>query len=222
MLRSAFAATALTALMSSAAFAATLEYSDSVALQLTNFSDTASVAQFDPTLGTLNSVMVTLEGVVNGSARGENIGPSPVQIGLNLSATVSAALGATTLVTVIPTANQVFNASAFDGTLDFGGTSGATYDPLSGSETDSVTLTDAGDLAAFLGNGTIDFTVAATGSSFATGGGNVVTAFNTNAGGTVTVKYDYTELAPIPLPAGGVLLLGGLFAAAGLRMRRKA
>src|SRR5881628_2104145 len=46
-----------------------------------------------------------------------------------------------------------FNASSFDGSADFGGTSGTDFGPVSAMDMQSVTLTSAADLAAYSGAG---------------------------------------------------------------------
>lgn len=201
-------------LTATAASAATVTVSDSVTLQPTNWSETLSVAQFDASLGTLNSVTVTLTGGVEGTASAESLDAAPATVTLNLSAEIEAsttALG--NLATVLPLVSTSVDLSAADGTFDFGGTSGTQTGQVSAEDVDSSVFNGA-DLASFIGTGTVSLLVEATGASTATGAGNLITQFATSALATIDVEYDYTASVPpiaaVPLPAGAPLLLLGL------------
>ena len=114
---------------------------------------------------------------------------------------------------MIPVVNNSDAATAFDGTIDFAGTSGKAYENLSGTDTASDNTTDSGDLALFtamsLGE-TISLPVTAVGSSSGSGAGNLLLLFNTFAGADIKVMYEY-ELIPAP-GALALLGLGGLVA----------
>jgi hypothetical protein len=203
-----------------AAQAATVSYSDSVATTTTNWSDTILLPLFDASLGTLDSVELTLTGSVSGLAAGESLdgGPSTIVLDLKAFITASVASNPSLSVDVNPIANGTFSATAYDGAIDFGGTSGVTYADLDATDADSSVFTSG--LAAFIGSGTFTMVLDALGQSTGSGPGNLVTQFNTNASAIGGVTYNYTPPAAVPLPAGLPLLLAGLGGLALLRRRK--
>lgn len=221
MLKTALAAAAVVALTGAGASAATITYTNSLANQSTAYNNIAlSLQKFSNGLGTLNSVTFSLTGFVSGNVSAESLDALPANVGLNLGAQVTAATAISPLAVVIPTATQVFAASAFDGVMDFGGTSGTSITGLTAAKSTSVLLT-GGSMLEFIGGGTINILISASSQSSSTGSGNLVTMFQTLAGANVSVTYDYTEApAPVPLPAGMPLLLAGLGALGLARSRR--
>lgn len=179
------------------AMADSVQYSDTVALTLTNWDDTVSIQQFDPGLGNLISVAFELNGHVEGSAKFESLDSAPATVNMNLAAEIDLQRpDLSSLVTVLPLTATSDAVGAFDGTIDFGGTSGRTYDSLSGDDTESSITTNAGDLALFTGLGTIDLPVSAMGASTGSGAGNLILQFSTSASASVTVTYEYE--VPVP------------------------
>ena len=200
---------------------------ETIPLTTTNFADLALVFdKFDAGLGTLLSVNLTLQGTVQGTAQYESLDGSPTTVSLNLSATINLTRpgGGSDIVQVLPVANETDNPTAFDGNIDFGGTSGNTFAGLSNTANNAQTLTSLADLllftAAFSGE-TITLELDATGASSGSGAGNLITQFITNAGATATVSYTYDDGNVIGEPATLALLGAGLIGA-GLRRRRKA
>lgn len=201
-----------------------MEFSDAIDLTTTNWTDSLSVSQFDGTLGTLMSVAIRLDGYVAGNASVESMDAAPATVTANLRAEISATSSAMadTLI-ALPVVSELWDFTAYDGALDFGGPSGATTDTLAGDKTSYLIITGAA-MDAFIGTGTIDFALSAEGASDAAGAGNTGTLFNTAAGARLAVQYEYDEAAGtsvVPLPASGLLLAGGL-ALLGLRRRNKA
>ena len=73
------------------AAAATVSYSGSYgmdAAETTNWLETINIAQFDSSLGTLQSVLVTLLGKVEGEVSAESLDKSASTVTLNLSAVI--------------------------------------------------------------------------------------------------------------------------------------
>lgn len=215
-------AAAAFALSAGQADAAILVESDmaSKGLTTTNWSDTLTVNKYSGSFGPLVAVKVILSGDVEGDAKYESLDASPAVVNLNVAATVQVSHGLLgNIIQVIPLANQVDNPTAFDGAIDFGGTSGNAYTGLTGTDTDSVTLNSLLALATFTGPGTISLNADGTGNSTGSGAGNLLLQFATTAGAKVTVEYYVDRIVPVPaaLPAG--LALVGLM---GLRRSRKA
>ncbi len=177
-----------------------ISFSDSIPSQTTSFDDTLTIPLFDSTLGELCEVKLVLLGDVSGTASYENLDTSPANITLSLIATLTLQRpDLSFLVDVVPLANQLDSPSAFDGMIDFGGTSGNSFTGLSGNAMDMVVLTDALDLALFTGVGSLSLPVSAAGMSNASGGGNIISQFSTSAGAGVEVTYTY-KTAPVPEP----------------------
>lgn len=212
-------ASALTLGTVSAADAATVLYTSNVqATQTTNYATSLGLQKFNPALGTLQSVKVTLFGNLSGSLRFESFDASPSTIVTNLSASLTLTRpDNSTLIVTIPAFSQTFNVAAFDGTFDWGGTSGFTSAAINASSSNAVVLTGATDLALFTGLGSLNSPLRAQGTSSATGSGNLVTQFTTKAGGYATVEYTF---AAVPEPASWALMLGG-FGLIGVALRRR-
>lgn len=194
----------------------TIMFSDSVALQPTNFNSSVSVPKFNPGLGTLTKVIFELSGHVEGQARFESLDAGPTTISMQLAAQINLQRpDLSSLVVALPLAMTMDNATAYDGTMDFGGTSGKTYPALAGNDLEMSMTTAPLDLALFTGVGNIMLPVMATGASSGSGAGNLLLQFNTSASSEVTVTYEYTV---IPEPATAMLVsLGAL----GLFRRRR-
>lgn len=183
--------------------AATVSYTDSVALSTTNWQYSVGFPQFNPSLGTLERVEFTLAAHVEGKAFFENLDSEPAEVTSKLSAQLELTDGQ--LVTVaIPVLTVVDTVTAFDGIIDFGGTSGRTYSDMAADRTESSVFTDPAFLAQFIGLGIIDLTASAYGQSKITGPGNLAAGFMTKASCVVTVTYVYT---PPPACIGDLVWL---------------
>jgi protocatechuate 3,4-dioxygenase beta subunit len=164
----------------------------------TDWTATQSLPQFDPSLGTLTSVEILNSDPIKNTIRIENLDTASATI----HATVSGDLklsgpGVAGLDTAL-SADQTFDATAFDGTIDFGGTSGHTFAPQTINGSNSTVLTAATDLAKYEGTGTVSFTEATHASSTATGSANLLLQVNTTAAATVTVIYHYIPSNQLP------------------------
>lgn len=189
-------------------------YSGDFELTTTNWNETFDVVGFDSQNGTrvLKSVEITLNGDVVGNAQAESLDMGATLIELSLQATLTLSLTAagTELAEVIPVVNESFNAAAFDGTIDFGGTSGVSFLELSGSASESESINTQSVLDEFIDVASVSLDADATGSSFGSGAGNLLTQFATEAGLDWEITYVYNV---IPAPGSLALLgLGGLVA----------
>ncbi len=209
--------TALTVVMSLQAGAAVISYNASIPFSTTNWAQALAIQQFDPALGTLTSVAFTLTGKLEGAARFENLDAAPGQVVMNLSALiVLKAPDDSILASSAPSQSTSDSVTAFDGTEDFSGTSGKTYLAL----TDSVTVSNIinSGLDPYIGVGTINLPIMATGSASGAGPGNLVLQFDMKAGADILVEYTYE---PIPEPSGLLAFGFGVAAFAGAIFRMK-
>lgn len=211
----------IAALMVAAGVSANAATVDSFGFATTAWTETLTVDKADPAAGTLVSATFTLLGKVSGNARAESLDQDTATITLDLKGEVKATSGSL-LITTLPVVSETFNASAFDGTLDFGGTSGVSFADLMADDTDSITITDAAILATLVGPGSIDWIVTATGLSTASGAGNLISQFGTAGFAELSVEYTYAPVNPIPLPASVLFLAGGLGALGLMKARKRA
>ncbi len=158
----------------------------------TNFTVSGLVDQFDPSLGQLQSVEIIHEGAITSTIRVENTSPTS---GSSITGTVSGTLnltgpGGVNLGIGLSENAGTFNASTFDTIIDFGGTSGHSFDPKKAANSKSVTLTGSA-MDPFVGGGQATFTERAEATSWANGGGNLVVSLTSTAAAQVTVTYHY-------------------------------
>lgn len=183
----------------------------------TNWTHAFGVQQFDGMGGTrvLDSVNIALIGSITGESQGENMDAAPATVMLDLQANISLSLGLTQLAVVAPTVKSMFDAAAFDGTVDYMGPSGETFLGLNHSDNTSTLLTSAAELAAWLGAGTVTLDGAAEGSSSGSGAGNLMTVFGVDGALDFEVTYTFHEV-----PAPGALAVAGIAGVVGIRRRR--
>ena len=164
----------------------------------TGGSQTQSVAQFNPALGTLNSVQIIYDGTLTSDVKVENLDAAPSTVNAQVNGNLSLQGPGGNLLSVSPTlTDNTTQLSAYDGTLDYAGTSGHDFGNQSASAQQSITLTN--NLSAWEGNGNVSLTESAQSSSTVSGSGNEQVHISTEASGTVTVIYNYTP-APPPAP----------------------
>jgi hypothetical protein len=157
----------------------------------TNFTKTATVSQFDPTLGKLTSVDVMLAGTLTSQIQVESRDATPTTITGRVEGTLSAQVPGVADLTLRPTSTVSFPASAYDGVQDYAGTSGKDFGAVSADDSKTVTLTTPGDLAAFIGTGTVPVSVAAASSSAASGPGNLLSEITSSGAATMNIVYHY-------------------------------
>ena len=182
-----------------------LTFSDATGLAATNWSKPVTFPLFDPSLGTLNRVEIDLGGWVASFARFESMDAGPATIETVVSADITLQRpDASTLVTISPSVTRIEDVSAFDGVVDFSGSSGRKYN-LSASAFESMNTTESADLMLFTGMGDILLPVEAVGFAASGGAGNLLAMFSTYASGGVSVTYHFT-----PIPAPSAALLGAM------------
>jgi hypothetical protein len=190
----------------------------------TNLNKTIAVDQFDPTLGTLQSVKFTLEGDLQGTYRFQNNSPSDIyaywaqkgDVSITYGTTISL-LASVSNPTPWPTFQYfVQNYETIGNKVGPVAPSGQITGPtIQISQTQIYTFTSG--LSPFVGSGSLPFGfVANSALMYVVEGGNYVSNFSTNAKGVITADYTYQ---PVPIPAGLWLLGSGLVGLIGIRRR---
>jgi len=170
--------------------------SDSIPVQTTNWNSSVTIQKFDSALGILQGVEFQLTGTITGSAAIESLDAAPSTVVTTYQAAITLTRpDFSVLVVATPFQNFTDPLTAFDGVVDFGGTSGITHSGINVNAQETVTSTLAVDLTLFAGPagnpGTIILPVDAAGSSTASGSGNLITQFLTDGGADVRVCYTY-------------------------------
>jgi hypothetical protein len=181
-------------------------YFASVPQSTTNWTRSLQLPQFDPALGTLSQVKLLLDGEVWQSLFGENMSAGSSSYDFTTTATFKLdRSGGPTLLTTVPLVfNRAGPIGGFDGGLDFGGTSGVTFDQHALAQ--SGTYIDLNHLD-YIGLGNCDFIASASGVSSLISGGNFAKSATTSAAASIGVEYTY---APIPEPSTYAALLGAV------------
>lgn len=169
-----------------------------------NWITPIEIPKFDPRLGTLESVTIQVETSTTTDFQAENVRNAgeagafaPVE--LSISTTVVLRSGDAALAAAYPTVYYVEPLAArYDGVRDFAGSSGVTRLGITASDTALTTLSAANgdDLGAFVGEGNVSMTLAASAIAKVKGPGNLVCVITTDAGGTVNVCYAYRRSPP--------------------------
>jgi len=172
-------------------------------VQATNYAGTIALPKYQPSAhggDPLLAVRCTVDARIEGSIQAESTDSDKVTILTRLKAdvTLSGASPTFSLTANAGGTQNSFNATKYDGILDYGGTSGVTYPNLVGTGTVTQTFTDAATLAAFTATSpgeTITLNVGATGESSGSGGGNLNLIFITRAGANYTCTYFHRQVS---------------------------
>jgi hypothetical protein len=159
---------------------------------------TGAFLYFSSSMGTLTEVDVVTSGSFSTEFSAENLGSSSNVITGTTTANLSINLPSGAIPVSMPSVTETFNASPFDGNLDYGGTGGNVFAPVTNnSATGTTVLTSPGDLAAFTGNFRIPITVSGHAQGTATSTtGDMSDSFQTLTSTTITVIYHYDPSLP--------------------------
>ncbi len=149
------------------------------------------VPKFDIPGQCLSSICVRLEGQQFGFIGIENFDASPKVVNVTWSAKYDLLRPSLTpLLTVTPSLLKSYSLSAFDGGVDYAGTSGVTESGLSAAAEDSTCVSSAADLALFSGPGTISLPCTVANTSTHNGANSW--SFGIQAAAIINVTYHYT------------------------------
>ena len=192
-----------------AADEATVCFDASLARARTEIDADLVVQQFDGSLGSLLEITVTGPSIhLDTDAVFENTASSAVVFAehMDYQVLITSPSGLASPPPIAGTIQRVPSQTltAFDGTLDFLGTSAVVQPSTARDETaGTASSTDPSTLSAFTGTGTMPFHLAtAISETFTGGGGNVEAQINTFAAAAVRVCYRYA--LPPPEVAGEV------------------
>ena len=136
-----------------AAQADTISFSASHAVDTTDWNDVLNLGKFDSSLGTLTGIRFDLSGVVYTTGNVESLDDSISHANLSLNSTISLSRPNNSAITSADAAfSHSVTLAAFDGDIDFAGTSGATTGLHTSNLTSSFVSHDANDFALFSAN----------------------------------------------------------------------
>ena len=201
------------------ASAAVVSFSDEFSSTTNWGPENLEVSSFDSSLGTLTSVKLSLYGKLSTLGKIESLDNAPATVTSQVSGTVNGAgpVGANVAVALAGSVDT--NVGPFDGSLDFGGTSGVSDIVVMDDDTAVFLYAMPLDLAAFTDQGILTYVFSATAISSASGAGNLFSQFQTSGLGRVTVEYTYDRPTSVPAPAA-LGLLGLAVAGMGFAGRR--
>ena len=196
-------------------------------LSYTDFSKDLLLPFFDPSLGHLQSVQLTVTGQLVGGGEYENANHSPSaasSVKYILDQDLAVTQGAQMYLSMSPTTTVTLPVPAlpaFDGVLDYAGPSGASYQGINTTQVQTFTYNTPASLAPFIGAGKDNFHVAANADVMMSWSGlsGVWVGTYSKADVTIDLKYTY-QPAPLAVPEPGLGQLLGL-GAIGLVVARR-
>jgi hypothetical protein len=179
-------------------------FTASTPLQQMNWQTAIPVPKFDPLLGALQQIDLSFTSTVNESVQVESLDSSITVVSVDLGIYLTLVRpNFAVLATIAPSAHNQFAFSPFDGTIDYGGTSGGTWSPTSTTTATATSPPPASDLALFTGlpgnPGTIALMASATNSISVSGTANIAYVSSGQADAMVQVCYTFQpNLAGVP------------------------
>jgi hypothetical protein len=166
---------------------------------------TATLNKFNPALGVLTRVEIIAEGSVEADAALENLSNISHTVKTHLKGTMQYQIqGLSNTLNASFDREEVATVAAFDGTADLQGVSAKQFTVQAGTTFQTMSLTDEASLALFSGNGTLQVASLTDADACNCGPGNLMSAIETNAQGTVRVVYHYTPMSQLGSIAGYV------------------
>lgn len=207
---------AATVVLSGTAPAALIGFDFSNPLELTDIHQTGNLGLFDPSLGILNAVSLTLSARNTTSLTLTNTASQAQLVRASVSTDLffSSSLAGIDALLVNPVIS-LDNATGFV-TIASGAT--ASFGPL----VDAMTVNPLPPTSLFLGVGTFSVNCdSVSGISISGGGGNVATNQSTLAACGASIAYDYTPVPRLQTPEPGVLALLGACVVGTVVVKRK-
>ena len=171
--------------------ARTATQSRTLANAATGTTTTLTIDGFDPALGRLLGVELSLETAASGAFYAENLTAGPATVSAVETATTSLRLAGAALISDDATLAATRTLAAFDGTSDFTGPSGANFGPASAPSTTTAFTLVAG-LDRFAAAGPITLQATRAGTATIDGPANLDVATTLAASATATLAYVYT------------------------------
>jgi hypothetical protein len=186
----------------------TAPYTTSISDTTTEWAGNLNFPQFDPSLGTLTEIELSLTGDLT----------TTITVTNDADSDSSGTVFTESVMTVTDSPNGYLDGSlhvdSSTASYTLGAGDSTVIGPLTGTQTDNLTSTAAGALAEYTGLGTVSLGVGtATQTYTGNTGGNTGSSQATQAGitGTITYVYD-TDVVPSPAVIPGVLGLLGVIA----------
>ncbi|MBL8824752.1 MAG: choice-of-anchor E domain-containing protein [Planctomycetia bacterium] len=156
-----------------------------------------ALQQFNPSLGTLQSVEIKLNGQIVSSIKAENKSSSPVTLTGSVAGTMLLnGPGFNLNLQISPSAVTAHSLAAFDGSINYAGGSGITLGNQSASGIQTQTLT-GNAVNAFIGNESVNLSFLAQSNIQVTGGSNLASNISSLGNAEITVTYRYLTASPL-------------------------
>lgn len=180
------------------------------------------VNPFNSALGTLTGITLNLGASFAGTIGVENLSDTPdMAAGIIAGSVTITNNGGSLAAEVFPSAQgPTHDLTAFDGVIDFAGTSGAT-DSVSGPTASTTVTALPSVFQSFLGANEIFLTLTAKTFPLVQGMENETVQETANATATVTLTYNYTPVTAVPEPAIAPLTAIGIPALIWINRRRR-